>query len=97
MVAVTLTNDYPGQQVRVLSNSKMSLDVSQHDLIETAFKEFALIKETIHSEADIWVVDLSAAFGYNMTRIKSVMHHYQNHWFTRRFDVESICDVCSNS
>lgn len=61
----------------------MSLDVSPHDLIETAFKEFALIKETIHSEADIWVVDLSAAFGYNMTRIKSVMHHYQNHWFTR--------------
>lgn len=67
----------------------MIRDVSPHLFIETAVKEFAIIKETIHSEADIWVVDLSAAFGYNMTTIMSVMHHHQNHWFTRCKDRDS--------
>lgn len=64
----------------------MILDVSPHVVIETAVKEGAIIKETIHSEADIWVVDLSAAFGYSTTSIMSVVHHHQNHWFTHYRD-----------
>lgn len=67
----------------------MILDFSPHVVIETAVKEGAIIKETIHSEADIWVVDLSAAFGYNTTSIMSVVHHYQNHWFTHYKDRDS--------
>lgn len=67
----------------------MILDFSPHVVIETAVKEGSIIKETIHSEADIWVIDLSAAFGYNTTSIMSVVHHHQNHWFTHYKDRDS--------
>lgn len=66
----------------VNGNSEKLPNVTPHDIIEAAIKQFSLINQTIHSEVDILVLHLSPALSYNMLKIGGVMHHHQNYRFT---------------